>query len=678
MQFLNVALLLAMLAVLTTPALAADAVLFEASCRLDLGADVGQNFGTLLEVRNAQGRVVAGAGFPGVYNTHVRNERYNLQFYVRPPADPAPAELKVHSRPNQTLGGTYLFDHDGRLYSFDYTCLKVWEGEAGQWRDDPVLNPAQAARGDGVVRVGDGRLVYTRSTVRYNDQVILPAPAEGDYYRHYYANGFLCFYHTKPGTGDGRTSLYACPWEPSDGRPVDLAQAQVLQLTYTGETPFAWGQLRNQVVTCANTGGFYMFDGTWHVLRQPDKRVSYQIYSMVNFGDKLLMGQYPSGNLFEYDGAQITPLKDWPPVMPGVSGSARECQSSAIYRGELYVGVWPWAEVWRYDRDGGQWRLVGRGFTRPPITDKFTHPYEEDIRAYNEANKASIVINDWGQRANSMTALGGDLYIGTSAKGLFNRNEKLAFLTDEVFAEYGRVLRLTLPGNLSVNLTNANVPLELRFVVTKDAMRIFRDGKLLAEQALTPDFAGQVAPASIAWREGVFGPLRGSARQLRATVPVARRSAMQPRIVQKDAFTIMGVIVRGNPAKLDYHGIWMNQYMKYDAALKPLSLDGAHYSAYFCSGKPDEVEMLAGMMVPPEAQVLAGLTKREVAGGQFAVFDCTHGTIGQTWGAVEKWLQTSDYEYDRNDRSDYELFPPDTADENSPVQIYVPVKPKRN
>jgi len=518
MQAPNVFLALAMLAALASPLLAKDEVLFEASCRLDLGADLGQNFGTLFEVRDAEGRTVAGAGFPGVYNTCVRNERYALQFYVRPPGDRPTFEVAALPKPLARLGGCYLFDASGRLCAFDL----VWDEAQGTWQTDPALQPNRSRDGDGTMRVGEGVLTYAANIVKYNDQVILPAPAEGTRCRYYYANGHVCFYYTKPGEGDGRTYLYACPWKPGDG-PIDLAQAKVLQLTYTGETPFSWGQLRDQIVTCANTGGFYMFDGEWRVLRNPQKGVSYQIYTMVNWRDKLLMGQYPSGNLFEYDGSQITPLKDWPPVMPGVSTGARECQSSAIYRGELYVGVWPWAEVWRCDADTGGWSLVTRCFTQPPLTDKFTHPYEEDIRKYNEANKTDIVINNWGHRATTMTAVGGNLYVGTSAKGPFERDGRLAFLTDDVFAEYGRVMKLTLPGNLSVNLTGTSQPLELRFVLTPDALRVFREDKLLAEQKLDTDFTARIKPASIAWREGVFGRLHGSARQLRASVPLSRR-----------------------------------------------------------------------------------------------------------------------------------------------------------
>src|SRR5690606_29007431 len=36
---------------------------------IELGEDRGQNFGTLFEVTDAEGRAIAGAGFPGAYNT---------------------------------------------------------------------------------------------------------------------------------------------------------------------------------------------------------------------------------------------------------------------------------------------------------------------------------------------------------------------------------------------------------------------------------------------------------------------------------------------------------------------------------------------------------------------------------------------------------------------------------
>jgi len=70
--------------------------------------------------------------------------------------------------------------------------------------------------------------------------------------------------------------------------------------------------------------------------------VSYQLYSTMAFHDQLIMGQYPTGRIFAYDGKKITDLAGWPPKLKGVSGNAREAQTTVVYGGDVFVGVWPW------------------------------------------------------------------------------------------------------------------------------------------------------------------------------------------------------------------------------------------------------------------------------------------------------------------------------------------------
>ena len=70
------------------------------SATVDLGKDLGQNFGSLFEVRDAQGRVVAGAGFMAAYNTRFRMDRHTLQFFVRPPEGEGRFTLKRLPRPD--------------------------------------------------------------------------------------------------------------------------------------------------------------------------------------------------------------------------------------------------------------------------------------------------------------------------------------------------------------------------------------------------------------------------------------------------------------------------------------------------------------------------------------------------------------------------------------------------
>ena len=62
---------------------AEERILMQIATTIDFGKDVGQNWGTLFEARDAEGRTVLGAGFTGVYNTAFRMDRYTLQFFVR-------------------------------------------------------------------------------------------------------------------------------------------------------------------------------------------------------------------------------------------------------------------------------------------------------------------------------------------------------------------------------------------------------------------------------------------------------------------------------------------------------------------------------------------------------------------------------------------------------------------
>ena len=469
---------------------------------VDLGEDDGRNPGSLFEVRDAEGRVVLGAGFAGVYNTMFRTDRHTLQFFFRPKEDADQFTLERLPRPSED-GGTYLFDLDGKVHAMGYvhdSAARRWEDAAGRWEDDRSFEGTR--HGEGRMRVGDGILEFRRGAVRYKDATILPPPAEGDYHHFYYANGHLVFYHSKreePPYG----KLLACPWKPGDP-PIDPAKARVHSLKYPRETPFAFGQMGREVLTCSNIGGLYAFDGKeWRVLREPDDKVSYQIYSMVN---------YPSGTLFEYDGKEVRSRQGWPPVPAGVSPSAREAQTTMIYRGELFVGVWPWGELWRYDRDADRWIAMGRLFKNPPTTDKVVHPFEQEIRDYNAANGTKLVFNDWGQRVTGMVPAGDSLYLSTSAKGTWPRDTRMAFLTDEVFQQYGAVHRLKMPGNLAAVIGRPAGPTRLRFVLEPDRMLLFQDDRPLGETRLDPKLTAGLRRGRVSWGEGVFGPLAGKIR----------------------------------------------------------------------------------------------------------------------------------------------------------------------
>jgi hypothetical protein len=80
---------------------------------LDRGEDIGQNFGTLFELRSAEVRPLLGAGFLGAYNTFDRASRHVLHVFER---SEAPATFEALPRVNGDAG-VYLFDRGGQLYA---------------------------------------------------------------------------------------------------------------------------------------------------------------------------------------------------------------------------------------------------------------------------------------------------------------------------------------------------------------------------------------------------------------------------------------------------------------------------------------------------------------------------------------------------------------------------------
>lgn len=499
--------------VFPTKAPAADPASEAAAIRLvvtiDRGRDLGQSFGSLFEVTSADGSVVIGAGFPNLFNTHYRSDRHALDFFIRPADGKRTHTVDKLPRPNN-LCGTYLYGRDGIVRS-TYGGVKAWDEQKQTWKPD-----AESGGNNETMRVGHKVLSFGESQVTYDGRTILEPPAMGSYQVFYYAAGHLCFYHVNRGDGpyrpfktdsDGFSKLYACPWTP-DEPVVDLSKAFVLTLPVVGETTFAWGQLGNQIVTGSNIGGFYVFEnGSWRMLLEPNINVSYQLYSAMIFHDRLLMGQYPTGRLFQYDGSEISDLPGWPPVLPGVSTGAREAQTTVIYGGDVFVGVWPWGELWRYNPDTRDWTFAQRMFDHPELTSQVTHPYDVE-------NRNNAVSNLWGQRVTSLVPSGQDLLISTSAKVPCDwEPDRFPFLAPDKWKSYGSVYRLTMPGHLSASPKWTDGPTTLEFLISGADLSILQDGEQIARTRLTGPLAAQLGQApevkSIRWGEGIYGKFSG-------------------------------------------------------------------------------------------------------------------------------------------------------------------------
>lgn len=474
---------------------------------IDRGDDLGQNFGSLFHA--TAGSFVFGAGFQNLYNTRYRADRHAIQFFIRPTGGERVLASETLPRPN-SLCGTYLYGQDEIVRS-TYGGVKAWNPETHGWKGTSSPGGTEET-----MRLGNGLLEFGDSTVRFGGRTILSPPDKGSYQLFFYANGHLCFYHVNRGDGPyrpyendaaGFSKLHACPWSPEQST-VDLSQSIVLTLPVVGETTFAWGQLGRQIVTGSNIGGFYVFEeGRWRMLLKPELGVSYQLYPTMAFHDRLLMGQYPTGRLFLYDGERITDQPGWPPKFPGVSGSAREAQTTVIYGGDVFVGVWPWGELWRYNPDSKRWAFARRVFDHPDLSDKVTHPYDVE-------NSGNPISNLWGQRITSLVTSGPHLFLSTSAKAPCPwEPEKFPFLAPDNWQSYGSVYRLSLPGHLGATTRWTGRPTTLEFTLRGAEISITQDGEQLATTTLSGSIAEKLTSLSgfdqIIWGDGIYGRFNG-------------------------------------------------------------------------------------------------------------------------------------------------------------------------
>lgn len=472
--------------------------------QVDLGTDLGQNFGTLFQLVDENDQVIAGAGYVGSYNTQSRSDRRALHFFVKPEQDES-FQPTVLPKPT-TDAGTYLYDFDGKLFSKGRggkdSQLKLWNTNSKSWSEEKTIPPFG-------VSVADGVLASDQQHIYYNDNTILTVdPSQGVLSERYYANGYLVFRRHGKVDSQAVNQLIACPWKSSQSDPIDWKAGQAIDMGTPNEFVYAYGQLESQIVAATNTGGLYVFDGsTWKTVLEPDTTVSFQIYTILNYGDKLLMGQYPTGEIFTYDGTTLKHVPDWPPAIPGVQKRAREAQTLTIYGGNIYAGVWPWGEVWKTADPTAGWQFSGRMFSHPEPTDKTTHPYEA------ETDRLKQVLNRWGQRVTSLVPVDDSLYISTSSKGGTAYDTRFNFLTETEANQYGAVYQYRHPGTLVATTQWSEGKTTIDFRIAQGKLEVRQDGKLIGSAQAASQNLADLKSAKLQLGTGLFGPYRGKSIQ---------------------------------------------------------------------------------------------------------------------------------------------------------------------
>ena len=502
--------------------------LLEVKATVEFGRDEGQNLGSLFDAWNENNESIAGMGFLGAYNTYFQADRHMLHAFVRPPGSETVASISPMPRPSPHVHH-YMFDAGDDVYATDRGSparVYHWNPDEDAWSEtDPSTAPS--------IPVGNHRLELHRNRIVMEGHEVFTFDASiGTAGSYYYAHGHLFFHVAAADSPERQTFLYACAWHPDDGNAVSIDDAIVLPLTAPGEFPYSYGQHRPAlprtagwtepgVIVGTNNGGVYRFrDGAWATLRAADPRTSFQLYTMINHYNRLLMGHYPSGELYEIVEDEVRHLVGSPPRPDTATPSAREVQSLTIYRGELFVGIWPWGEVWQMAAKPGEsqdweedWHFIGRLFSHPEMLPSVTAPYEAELSALGEA-----VNNLWGQRVTSLIPHRDGLLASTSNKNGTPMKEDLAFLAEDRWKEYGAVHRLHLPGHVSIPIEWKDGPTEFMLVILPDRFAVRQDGRLLAVVPLLAEEMEGFAAQGVDWGTGVFGLFGGSTVEIEAVL----------------------------------------------------------------------------------------------------------------------------------------------------------------
>ncbi len=147
--------------------------------------------------------------------------------------------------------------------------------------------------------------------------------------------------------------------------------------------------------------------------------------------------------------------------------------------------------------------------------------------------------------------------------------------------------------------------------------------------------------------------------------------SMQPKIVNKPAFTVVGMVYDGKNENNEIAELW-NQFAPNISEIRDIS--GASYGICNPAREDGSFRYLAGMEVSSAESTPPGMESWDVPAQQYAVFPCTLPTIGETYKyAFESWLPGSGYTYVQ--APDFEFYDDDFDPQvpDSRLYIYIPI-----
>jgi len=419
--------------------------------------------GTLFTLKSPDGRIIAAAGIPSTWSTYCASDLGEVHFFVR-----SPNSTEVVSsipKPDPRIHSGFGFVRGQSLFAVDlandrnYRFPLDGQGTPGTphelespWRDDC---PSAFQVGEISYESFDGFVSACRNDDEFDCDTIEIARGTWVYSYAEAAGSVLAatnygdiLIHRSSGWCRAVlvAEIYRCPDAADSARPI--------------------------------------FEPT-----------GVQFYSAINYYGQELMGQFPDGKLYQFDGAELRPWEQDRPLDMNQPG--REAQSLASYCGDLYVGYWPRGEIWRFD--GANWTRVIR---------LFTHPAEESpFVPYSNRSIDDLPGSFFGQRVTALSLGDDSLYAFTSNLGGWTEQIQTTAMSSAQADEYGATYRLRRPSCLTFRLPPNEETYDLLFEIGPTSITVSRAGVIVAKTAIGETLLQEEDVLEVG--DGVFGTMDG-------------------------------------------------------------------------------------------------------------------------------------------------------------------------
>lgn len=421
--------------------------------------------GTLFSILDARGRVRVTAGLPSTWNTYCGSQPGEVHFFVG--GQGRQAAWEPMTKPDPLMRTAYVFARDGQLHVRDLGNERSYRAQPGTESEktsawQPLPQSLTALCGNFEV----GPWQYRQE----GDDVVACSSASGI-------------------AACDRIAVHPQTF------PYAYAEAQgrVLVATNWGDVLIhragqGWCRTRldGQQLSCPDDG---------NLLPIPAAPTGFQFYSSARFDGRTLLGRWPGGGIYEFDGEALVPRADEPPLPHDDVTANAEAQSMAVYCGDLYVGYWPRGELWMRSTSDGAWHYAGRAFTQPAAPQPAIPYFDHTLSGVDAAF--------FGQRITSLTPYGDSLYLATSnLRGWYKSIPTPGFLTESQASEYGSVWRLRRPGCATAHFKEG-ASVTLHFDISPTEIRIRQDRMTLAvagNPGVTPEDGDRLVVGA-----GVFG-----------------------------------------------------------------------------------------------------------------------------------------------------------------------------